>query len=252
MRRTSDILTKNGVMKMIKFAICDDEPFTVKELSEHLSRYMEEKRLALYRIETFPDGSSLLDCGCSYDLIFLDIRMEHLNGMETARKLRQQNNNSLLIFVTVLEEYVFDAFEVQAFGYLLKPLNSELFRRTMDRSLEALRRQKNRDIVICKGNSCQVIPLSEIIYCEVQGRKVYLHQSGGEITDCYGKLEDFGQRFDNHFFRCHRSFIVNLGYVRGYATGQITLSQGSKIPVSRLREHDFTQALLCYMKERNL
>lgn len=236
---------------MIKFAICDDEPFMVKEISKRLSEYMKEKRFASYSIKTFETGSSLLESDCDFDLIFLDIRMDKPNGMETARKLRLRKNFSLLIFITILKECVFEAFEVQAFDYLLKPVNPVRFKRTMDRALRSLEYQRNEDIVIQKGNSCEVIPMSEIIYCEVQGRKIYIHQNNGNITDCYDKLEDFAQRVDNRFFRCHRSFIVNLGYVSGCAAGQITLSKGVQIPVSRLREHDFTQALLRYMKEKD-
>ena len=70
------------------------------------------------------------------------------------------------------------------------------------------------------------------------------------VTDCYEKLEDFGERLDSRFFRCHRSFIVNLGCISGCGAGQITLSTGGSIPVSRLREQDLRQALLRYMKGR--
>ena len=102
-----------------------------------------------------------------------------------------------------------------------------------------------------RGSSCDVVPLAQIMYCEVQGRKVYVHQSDGKIIDYYDNLENFERQMDSRFFRCHRSYLVNLDYVRGCDTGLVTLSLGAQIPVSRLRERDLIQTLLRYMKERN-
>ena len=236
---------------MLNFAICDDEPYMAQEIVNQLSRYMNGEQIASYCVSSFQNGCSLLESGCDFDVIFLDIQMEHLNGMETAKMLRQRKNHSLLIFVTVLKECVFDAFEVEAFDYLLKPLDSGHFKRTMDRIIKSLQQRETKNIVVQRGTSCDVILLAEIVYCEVQGRKIYIHQSDGKITDYYDKLNDLEQRIDGRFFRCHRSYLVNIEYIRGCNAGQVILSQGDKIPVSRLRERDLTQALLRYMKERD-
>lgn len=237
-------------MTMIKFAICDDEPFMTEEISQYLSRYVEEKNIAPYCVSCFPNGRLLLESDCDFDLIFLDIQMEQPDGMETAKMLRQRKNRSLLIFVTVIKECVFDAFEVHAYDYLIKPLDYHRFKRTMDRAVKDLDQQADKHIIIRKSASCQVVPLSQIMYCEVQGRKVYIHQADGKVIDYYDKLEDFQRRVDRRFFRCHRSYLVNLDYIRGCAAGLATLSLGDKIPVSRLRERELTETLLRHMKER--
>lgn len=235
---------------MIKFAICDDEPFMTEEISQYLSRYMEEENMASYCVSSFPNGRLLLESDCDFDLIFLDIQMEQPDGMETAKMLRQRKNRSLLVFVTVMKECVFDAFEVHAYDYLIKPLDYHRFKRTMDRAVKDLDQQAGKYIIIRKSASCQVVPLSQIMYCEVQGRKVYIHQADGKVIDYYDKLEDFQRRVDRRFFRCHRSYLVNLDYIRGCAAGLATLSLGDKIPVSRLRERELTETLLRHMKER--
>ena len=103
--------------QMIKFAICDDEPIMVHEISNQLSQYMDGRKITPYSVTSFSNGCALLESDCNFDIVFLDIQMEHLNGMETAKILRQRKNHSLLIFVTVLKERVFDAFEVEAFDY---------------------------------------------------------------------------------------------------------------------------------------
>ena len=96
-----------------------------------------------------------------------------------------------------------------------------------------------------------MVPLDEIAYCEVLGRKVYLHKRDGSVTDYYDRLEDLERRLDGRFFKCHRSYLVNLDYVRGRRTGQAVLVRGEAVPVSRLRERELTQALLRYLKETN-
>lgn len=240
------------VINMLKFAICDDDPFMCKEISDRLSQYMEERNVTSYCVNSFSNGRSLLESGCDFNLIFLDIQMEHPDGMETARMLRQQKIHSLLVFVTVLKEYVFDAFQVEAYDYLVKPLDNGHFKQTMDRAFRTLEQRTAENIMIQKGISCEVIPLSQIVYCEVQGRKIYIHQKDGTVVDYYHKLDDLEQHVDSRFFRCHRSYLVNLDYIRGCRAGQIVLSPGGEIPVSRLRERDLIQTLLRHMKEREL
>ena len=237
---------------MIRFAICDDEPMMAQELAGHLADYMKENRITAYSVSSFPNGRALLDAVERFDVIFLDIQMEQPDGMETAKLLRRRGDHSLLVFVTVLKELVFDAFQVEAYDYLLKPLDSARFHQTMDRVLRSLERSTVENVVIQRGTGCEVVLLSDIVYCEVLGRKVYLHKNDGTVSGYYDKLEDLERRVDGRFFKCHRSFLVNLDYVCGCQNGQVLLSQGERVPASRLRERELTQALLRHMKERGI
>lgn len=236
---------------MIKFAICDDEPAMARELASYLARYLEEHEVTACSVSSFSSGRALLEAADGFDVIFLDIQMEEPDGMETARLLRGQGNHSLLVFVTVLMELVFDAFQVEAYDYLTKPLDAARFARTMDRVLQTLEQRTAASIVIQQGSGCEVVPLSDVVYCEVLGRKVYLHKKDGTVTGYYDRLEQLERRVDGRFFRCHRSYLVNLDHVRGCQAGQVLLSQGERIPVSRLRERDLTGALLLHMKKRD-
>ena len=234
---------------MIKFAICDDEPQMAREIADQLAGYMKETDCD-YSVDCFSSGHALLKSSDEFDVIFLDIQMERPDGMETAALLRQRESRSLLIFVTVLKDRVFDVFPLEAFDYLLKPLDRDRFRRTMDRALRWLERDAAKNLVIQRGSGCQVVPLSDILYCEVLGRKICIHKKDGIVLDYYDRLEDLEQRVDSRFFKCHRSYLVNLDHVGGCQDGQVLLSQGERIPVSRLRERELTQALLRHMKER--
>ena len=190
------IWQKNMVVNMITFAICDDDPRMARELGRQLANYMEEHSIAAYSVRVFLDGRALLESGGGFDVMFLDIQMDQPDGMETARLLRQRGCHGLLVFVTVLKELVFDAFQVEACDYLLKPLDSARFHQTMDRILRSLERRTTGDIVIQRGGGCEVVPLSDIVYCEVLGRKLYLHKQDGTVIDYYDKLENLERRLD--------------------------------------------------------
>ena len=164
-------------MNMMTFAVCDDEPRMAEELAGRLETCLKESRSGPFRISRFSSGRN---------------------------QLRRRGERGLVIFVTVLREQVYDAFDVEACGYLLKPLDGEQFRRTMDRVLGLLERRGAGSVVIRRGSGCEVVPLADIVYCEVRGRKVYVHRSGGDVLDYYDKLEDLERRVDRRFFKCHR------------------------------------------------
>lgn len=234
----------------MRWAVCDDEPFMREDAAARLLAYAEKKGLA-FRVDVYADGRELL-AGREFDAVLLDICMEGRNGMDTARQLRREGFDGPLIFLTVLKEAVFDSFEVRAFDYLVKPLEEERFFRTMDRVTEAWEKRGGKKLLIQRGGVCQVVPYAQILYCEVIGRKLYLHQKGGRVTDYYGKMEELQASLDGRFFRCHRSYLVNLDQVRSALAGQAVLTDGSEVPVSRSRGPELMRALLAHMKERRV
>ena len=176
---------------MLMLAICDDEPFMAEELSSLLSSYMEERGCTSWDICCFPDGKALLDSDGNFDLILLDIQMKGMDGMETARKLRQRGNQSILIFITVLKECVFDAFQVQAFDFLVKPLDPDRFRQILNRAIAWLEQREQRrmqkrtpSIMIQRGSAREIILLSKIRYCD--GRSTSTWQAGPPWTTMGG------------------------------------------------------------------
>lgn len=235
---------------MLHFAVCDDEPYMLDQLSARVEDCLVQLDCRDFRISRFSSGRTLLEAGERFDLIFLDIQMAPPDGMETAGALRRRGDGCLVVFLTVLQERVFDAFEVRAFDYLVKPADPARLRRTLERALEDLERRRARTLLIQRGTAREVVPLDEIAYCEVMGRKVYLHLEGGGVVDYYDKLTDLERRLGSGFFRCHRSYLVNLDHIRGCGGGLVTLSRGGVVPVSRLREGELTQALLRRMRER--
>lgn len=236
---------------MIHIAVCDDELYMQEELSAHLQDFFNEARIAV-SIHSFASGAELLHFQEHLDLILLDIQMEAPDGMETARRLRSRGYNGFLIFVTVLPAPVFDAFEVQAFDYLMKPMDDRKFTLTMQRLLASLPASlPETNLVVQKGALYQLVPMNDIVFCEVINRKIYLHLLNKQVIDYYDTIEQLAQKLNEQFFKCHRSYLINLRYLVGYQNGYVSLKgTDEKIPVSRLRVQALSEAMRKYMKER--
>lgn len=232
---------------MLRVGICDDEAYFVDALAEQVSAFFagESLEMGLFR---FSSGRELLDQGGGLDILFLDICMDGPDGLETARELRRRQFGGILIFVTVLEDCVFDAFGVQAYDYLVKPLQPQGLQRTLARLVGTLRAQGSGRLLVRQGGAWQVIPFDRIVFCEVIDRKVYLHLRDGRVVDYYERLEILSEKLDSRFFRCHRSYLVNLQYVERYEEGAAQLAGGARIPVSRLRSSAFSGAVMQYLK----
>ncbi len=233
---------------MIRVAICDDESRTADQVKKLASDFFREKNVEA-SIVCFSNGEELLKYDRNMDIIFLDIRMEGMDGMEAAGKLRHRGFKGAIIFITVLKEMVFQSFEVQAYDYLLKPIGKKQFTKTMERLFVSMKDVSEEKLLVQKGYERSIISFDEIVYAEVIDRKVYLHLASSEVVDFYDRIENLEDRLDGRFFRCHRSFLINLKYLKSYKNGAAYMENGKEIPVSRLRSKELSAVVLQYMKE---
>ena len=172
--------------------------------------------------------------------------------METARKMRSQNYKGYLIFITVLKEMVFQSFEVQAYDYLVKPIEEECFEKTMERLFSAMQNAKDASLLVQKGYESNIIVFDDIVFCEIIDRKIYLHLKTEEVIDYYDRIENLETKLDGRFFKCHRSYLINLSHLKSYKNGMAYMINDKQIPVSRLRSKEFSSVVLKYMKERRV
>lgn len=229
---------------MVSIAICDDEEYMMMQLSSILSECMNQRKIK-FQLYQFYSGEELLKCNKRFDCIFLDIQMKELNGIETAKKLREKMSDSIIIFVTILKEYALEAFDVEAFSYLLKPVSIEKINQIVDRVMKNI--VQKDFLVIQKGIYCRKVEFSSIYYCEVIKRKIFVHTEK-EIIDYYNKFEELENELSSDFFCCHRSYLVNLAYVSRFDHTTVYLKNGEGIPMSRLRIQQFSKALIEYLK----
>ena len=232
---------------MIRIAICDDE----KHMSDHIramaSDFFRKKNREI-QLRTFLSGEDLLNYDGQIDILFLDIQMKGMDGLETARKLRADKFRGFLIFITVLKEMVFQSFEVQAYDYLVKPVDEKQFGKTMERLYASMQNASEDSLLVQQGYERRIVPKDEIVFCEIIDRKIYLNLTSGEVVDYYERIENLESKLDSHFFRCHRSYLINLKHLKGYKNGTAYMDNGKEVPVSRLRSKEFSSVVLQYMK----
>lgn len=232
---------------MIRIAICDDEKYMSDHIRTMVLDFFRGKNMETV-IHQFSSGEELLKYDKQIDILFLDIQLEGIGGMETARKLRRRKFRGFLIFITVLREMVFQSFEVQAYDYLVKPIQARQFARTMERLLNSMQSVSEANLLIQKGYQSRIISFEDIVFGEVIDRKIYLHLISSEIIDYYDRIEKLEGKLDSRFFRCHRSYLINLKYLKSYKNGVAYMEGGMEIPVSRLRSKEFSGVILQYMK----
>lgn len=220
---------------MIKIGICDDKPEILEKYNRILYEIAEEERIVI-SVRAFHSGEQLLfeldEDTNEFDLLYLDIEMGELNGIETAKKMRNKGCKAILIFLTDNSSYVFKSFDVMPFQYILK---SEITKdRFKDIFMKALKEKKHGDeeLFACEFQDVKkVIPLNDICYFDVQNRIVTLHCMRDTFS-FYAKLDKICEQLHNRWFvRIHRSFIVNLYYVDRITTKTILMVNGDEIPI---------------------
>ena len=232
---------------MIHIAICDDEKHMSDHIRSMISDFFRKKNQEI-SLHMFSSGEELLSYNGQIDILFLDIQMKGMDGMETARKLRADKFRGFLVFITVLKEMVFQSFEVQAYDYLVKPVDKKQFEKTMERLYASMQNASEDSLLVQKGYEGRIIQKDEIVFCEIIDRKIYLNLASGEVVDYYERIENLETKLDNRFYRCHRSYLINLKHLKGYKNGTAYMDNGKEIPVSRLRSKEFSSVVLQYMK----
>lgn len=239
----------------MRIAICDDENAVRDMLAKKVKELYPEADILLLR-----SGRELLMADAGADIVFLDIQMPDMDGMETARELRKRDKHAVLIFVTAMEEYVFQAFDVGAFHYIVKPFTDEKFTQVLQSAVEQLKyydekashvsecsdyaKGREKYFMIKTGGTGMKILLSDIVYAEVFNRKVTIHTMKDDI-EYYGKLSDLEKQAGNSFFRTHRAYLVNFQYVIKYNVSTVWLEKGSAI-MAKQNYHEFVKRYLKY------
>ncbi|MDE7132929.1 MAG: LytTR family DNA-binding domain-containing protein [Lachnospiraceae bacterium] len=239
---------------MINIAVCDDEKCMIEKIEKMAEDFFRNKNTDI-SVAEYTSGEELLRSSERIDILFLDIGMRGMDGIETARMLRAHGYNGFLIFITVLKEVVFQSFEVQPFDYLVKPVQEEHFEKTMERlflSMQDRLSPEKVNLLVRKGCESDIISFQDIICCEIIDRKVYLYLVSGEVIDYYERIENLEKKLDGRFFRCHRSYLINLNHLKSYRNNTAYMSDGKEIPVSRLRSKEFSKVILQYMREWRL
>ena len=236
---------------MIKIAVCDDE----KNIRSYLISLIREQNTEC-EVTEYASADEYLSGGMGHDLLFLDIELKGsasgMDGMGLARQIRGmvEIKQPVIIFVTGYEKYVYDAFDVDAFQYLVKPVNEQKFAEVFSRAQEKVlseAEQGKKTLVIQYAGANKAIPLDSIYYMESQSHKIVLYTKDGKV-EYYAKIGELEEELQGHFCRIHKGYLVNLSYVDEYSRTEIMLTNGDKLPLSKYKYEDFVKAYLRFMQ----
>ncbi len=239
----------------MKIAICDDE----KTIRDYIEKCVCEVNPDIF-VEQYADARDMVSASFDADILFLDIQMPNMDGMKAARILRTMGNKTILVFVTAVEEYVFQAFDVGAVQYIVKPFDRGKLVETIKKAVDLAKERKSvetalsdaketeeerRSFMIKSGGVNTRIIIVEIAYAEVLEHRIILHMKDKQCIEYYGKMTDLEQVVGSDFYRVHRAYLINLSYVKSYDAKTVTVL-GEEIPVARGKYQELVKSYLSY------
>lgn len=233
----------------MKIAVCDDDLPIREELFRLIKNQMPEANIVVYQ-----SGEEMINARENFDISFLDIEMGKVSGMDIARHIREQEERgtqrSIIIFVTGYREYMEAAFDVNAFHYLMKPIDTEKFAEVFGRAWKeasAFEEQTKKYIMVKSAGTRQKLLLKDIYYIESCNKKVIFHTTNGRL-ESYGKMEELGIKLGVTFYRCHRCYLVNMGKISAYSADNIQVTNGDNLLLAKKKYSDFIKTYMRYVR----
>lgn len=219
---------------MLRIAICDDQADFTNHIVELLNEW-PSKPINMV-CETFDNGDELLSShkSAAFDIILLDVIMPMLNGIETAREIRSIDKNTKIVFLTSSPEFAVESYTVKANNYLLKPVKKQDLYLCLEELMETIS-QNAGTIVVKSLYAMQKLVLDDIVYVEARNKHIIFTMVDGTTIETTEPLHLCEEKLSasNFFFKCHRSYIVNMNYIDTYTLKEIRMHSGCRIPISR-------------------
>lgn len=238
---------------MLKIAICDDDLRFSGYFEEMLLSIKKQEHIEL-ETEVYLDGKELVKDVCEkekrYDLIFLDIEMREMDGLTTAKEIRKTDELAMLIYVTSHESYAIEAYDVQPFQFLVKPIDFETIRRYFMKAYEKLTTGPNYFLCRFKTDT-YILRMSDIMYFKSNRRIIQIYMVDGNIYKFYSKMNDIEERLKREkadFWRIHQSYLVNVRYIDIISYDQIVLKNKKVLSISEDRRKLIGEKYCDYIK----
>jgi len=233
---------------VIKIAICDDELFYREKTWRLLEQYFQKRGLS-YDIACFASGEEFLwrcENRVKYDIVFLDISMAKLNGVQTARQIRAFHSDTCIVFVTAFIDYALEGYKVDAVRYIMKDALDDAVEECMDAIL-AKRKMSQVTFSFLEGE--KKLYTDNLLYVESRKHKLVFFYLEEEIVSyqIYDKLDAIGERLEEYgFLRIHKSYLVNMKHIRRICNYKVLLDTGEDLPVPRLKYKAVKEAFAAY------
>lgn len=234
---------------MVKVAIIENEEKDARSLEEMVKKYTSENKGEEVSFTIFESGNSFLSSfqKGDYDILFMDIEMPGMNGMETSRRLREVDSSVILIFVTNLSQYAIQGFSVSALDFLVKPVLYSHLVQVLNRTKKILFQRKNHFLTLSSKEKTIILDISKIRYIEVFNHTLVFHTTEGnhKITGSLAKIEEKLSRLG--FSRCNSCYLVNLKYVTSLNSTEVTLDNNEVLRMSQAKRKTFREDLVQYL-----
>ncbi len=229
---------------MITIAICDDDENQINTLKTLLNEWNSQAFIMEYNsaeqfLFRYPDHPC--------DLLLLDIEMGEMNGMELARSMRAKGDMLPIIFITGFSEYIGEGYDVEALHYLIKPVEKTKLFQVLDRYAD--RHKANNRVILPVGDESVCVNSDDIVYLEAFGKKTQIALNSGKDIVCTCGLSAAAEKVGNGFVSCHRSYVVNIGFIASISKTEVTLDNGKKIPLSRRLYDSVNRAFIDFYME---
>ena len=232
----------------MKILICDDEQQYIDKLKLHIEEFMQ-CRFINYELDTTAFPQSILDNNKIYQLAFLDIQMENIDGISLAKELKKRNSKVVIFFITSFNYYQDDAMDLKAFRFFEKPFNPKRLYSGLEKAMEYID-ESYVDFYIYTNIEQKKILIDDVIYVERNNRQVTLVTTEGNYTT-RETFDDWCNILQNSFFyKVHKSFIVNLHYVTSYKYSELFIQNNIRIPIASRRQSDFHKFWFAYLRRR--
>ena len=231
---------------MLLIAIVDDERSDSSALKALVDTYFQQNRQA-YMIHVFNGALDFIRSTENHDIVFMDIRMDKLDGLEVARIMRKINTDSVLIFVTHMAQLAIKGYEVDALDYVLKPVNYYQFCTKLSRAVQRVERRRGGQVVLqLAGGGMQVLSTNDIYYLETRDRLLWYHTTKGEFSVRASLASAEKQLAQYHFSRCNQCYLVNLQYVKAVENDFVHVNT-DRLEISRRQRAAFLTAVASYI-----
>lgn len=231
---------------MYKIAIVDDEKNIRNQILEYIKQYGAENSIQ-FEVVAFQDGQEVKEVNTEiFDIIFFDIDMPKINGMEAANYVREHNKDVVIVFITNLEQYAIAGYSVGALDYVLKPINYYGFSLRLARALERVKNKETTEILITNVDELIRLNSGDIYYIEIANRMLHYYTTDGEYV-VRGTMKSAEEELkDYNFVKCNHWYLVNLKYVTGIRQNIVTVA-GAELEISRRNKSAFIQAVTDYV-----
>ncbi|MBO4989935.1 MAG: response regulator transcription factor [Clostridia bacterium] len=234
---------------MIRIAIVEDEDEAEFALKKNLKEWAEKRNVSFDTIRFSSAEDFLEKYTPAYDVVFMDIELGGMDGMRAAKKLREFDENVVLIFVTNMKKYVVHGYEVGALNYIVKPINFFSFAMTMDRCLRSLERRASDTVHIKLSNGMKAVQSSDILYIDVMKHDLTFHLLG-ETVQSYGSLTEWERKLaPYHFVRGNASALINLRRIKMVVDDRVYIGD-MVLYLSRSKKKEFLAKMMEYYGER--